>query len=109
MAHALRSTADFLSTLRRLIARPEGLAAARRLTRRQWRPLRQVLRRADAPAILEIIQSQSLARRQQQHRAPQPWGLEQALQALNRDDVHATLFGALRLLQGAQPHKGRLG
>jgi type VI secretion system protein ImpH len=109
MAHAVRSAAHFLSTLRQMIARPEGLAAAKRLTRRQWRPLRQLLRRADAPAILEIIQSQTLARRQQQPQAPQPWGLDQALQALNREDVHATLFGALRLLQGAQPLKARLG
>lgn len=109
MAHALRSAADFLSTLRQALARPEGRAVAQRLSRRQWRPLRQLLRRSDAGTLLSIIQSQTTERRRLQPRPPEPWTLEQALQALNHDDVHATMFGALRLLEGSQAQRARLG
>jgi type VI secretion system protein ImpH len=109
MANTLRSKADFLSTLRRLLARPDGRSAARRLSRHQWRPLRRLLLREDADAILDIILVQARAQQRHQPRSPEPWTLVQAIEALNREDVHAGLFGALRLLQGAQRDRARIG
>lgn len=109
MAHALRSKAEFLSSLRRVLTHPDGRAAALGLTRHQWRPLRSLLQRADAGVILDIIRAQASTRRGLTARRPEPWTLAQAIEALNRDDVHANLFGAMRLLQGAQPERERIG
>ena len=109
MAHPLRPSTDFLKAVRSALAKPGGRELAARLSRSGWRPLRRLLRRADAGVVLAILQSQVRARQDQPFKAPEPWTLDQALQALNREDVHLTLFGAMRLLQGVQPAKARLG
>lgn len=90
------------------LADAEMRAAAASLTRAQWRALRRVLRWPEAPAVLQALRNDQQARRRKRIQPPEPWTLAEALAALAAAH-QATLFGALRLLQAAQPAKHRLG
>ena len=66
----------------------------------------------DAPhgaALLEALKANLGNRRNSVETPPLPWTLETALAHLQVDPHGATLFGAIRLLQGAQPAKASLG
>ena len=66
----------------------------------------------DAPhgaALLDALRVDLTRRREAVEQAPESWTLESALAQLQADPHGASLFGAIRLLQGAQPGKTPLG
>lgn len=73
--------------------------------------LRTVLQRRDVSAFVDalnvVIEARQSASESQP--GPQPWTLADALAALADPVQPTSLFGALRLLQGAQPDKSALG
>ena len=87
MANEIRSPSDVLSNL-----------------------LGSIAATAAGPAVLDALRV-SLLQRQQVGSAPaQPWSVSDALAALNpQEEQVIELFAALRLLEGAQPERARLG
>mgnify|MGYP001183647320 CR=1 FL=1 len=85
-------------------------AVARRLTRRDWRKLRQLILRPEFSLIAEAIQNQH-AERQQFDEQPKPvaWTVEDGVQALSENIDRATLFGSIRLLQASAQESEPLG
>lgn len=85
MAHEVRTSPDFLSALQALADRPEGAS------------------------VLHALKVALEQRAELLSGDPQPWSLQDALEALDPQENTIELFAALRLLQGAQPTKARLG
>ena len=124
MAHTARQTSQRLNgaaalalkaRLRHWLAQPGAARLAKGFARAQWRPLRlllaPLLARGDIAAVLQALTVALQARRSSVAAAPPPvaWTLPEALAALQTSDADIQLFGALRLLQAAQPDKQRLG
>lgn len=68
-----------------------------------------VLARHDASAVRAAFETALAGRRHNASCPPEPWTLDDALQVLVSEEHGVSLFGALRLLQAAQPDKARLG
>ena len=85
MAQPIRPQTDFLTTLRAVVGADHGAA------------------------LLDALGSEMARRRGMESQAPEAWSLETALEALEANPHRASLFGAIRLLQGAQPGKVPLG
>lgn len=85
MAHPVRPPSDFLTALQAVVGAEHGTA------------------------VLNALESEMARRSSMQAQPPQPWSLEAALEALAASPHRASLFGAIRLLQGAQPGKVPLG
>lgn len=85
MAIAFRSPSDVLTELRTVVDGPGG------------------------PAVLDALKVALDHRSDVETRSPAAWTVADAIAALNTSlrDIH--LFAALRLLQAAQPERGRLG
>ncbi len=87
MAHEIRSPSDVLSDMLVAIAASNA-----------------------GPAMLVALRASVMRRLQLVKGLPQPWTLVDALAALDpSDDNVIELFAALRLLEGAQPDRARLG
>ncbi|MBT9489210.1 MAG: type VI secretion system baseplate subunit TssG [Rubrivivax sp.] len=82
---------------------------ARRLTRRDWRRLRQLLARGDLGSIVDSLRHDQIRRASLLPSAPVKWSRTQALVTLQAQRDRATLFGAVRLLQAAAPDAQPLG
>ena len=67
--------------------------------------LRAVVGTEDGSSVLDALTAEMARRRSVQDRAPLPWTLPAALEELAARPHTASLFGAIRLLQGAQPAK----
>ena len=67
--------------------------------------LRDVTNAQYGPALLDALGSGMAARQSLIQHTAVPWTLKDAIQALESAPHGATLFGAIRLLQGAQPTK----
>lgn len=65
---------------------------------------------AAGPAVLEALRASLQLRLQIASKPAQPWTVTEALQALDpQEDSIVELFAALRMLEGAQPERARLG
>ena len=64
---------------------------------------------AQGGSMLDALSVEMARRRSVQNSAPLPWTLPAALEELAARPHTASLFGAIRLLQGAQPAKAALG
>ena len=71
--------------------------------------LRAVAGGADGAALLSALAQAIDARRDVGTGEPEPWDVASALAQLNDHPEFVTLLGSLRLLQGAQPGKARIG
>ena len=71
--------------------------------------LQSVLDAPHGEALLAALSSHFAERQEQVPQPPEPWTLEAALAQLQAAPHSATLFGAVRLLQGAQPQKAAMG
>ena len=71
--------------------------------------LRAVVDAAHGGAVLDALGVEMARRRELPNEPPQPWTLAAALEELAARPHAASLFGAIRLLQGAQPAKAALG
>lgn len=71
--------------------------------------LREMVSSRDGPALVAALQFAIDHRQMRISRPPVPWTVVAALQVLDPDGEDIELFAALRLLQGAQPQKARLG
>ena len=96
MAHEIRTPANVLTALERASA---GLRAT----------LAVVADAPYGPAVLEALDVEMARRRTLPDSPPEAWSLATALAELSARPHGATLFGAIRLLQGAQPDKPNLG
>lgn len=93
-----------------LLTRPDAARAmAGRLTRRDWRRLRRLLKRPDLPRILVSMRFDQAQRLRFGPGRPVPWSIEDSLRALTSQRDRASLFGAIRLLQAAAPGAEPLG
>ena len=87
MANEIRSPSDVLSDMLGAIAASDA-----------------------GPAVLGALRASVMRRMQLVKSLPQPWTVANALAALDpNDDNVIELFAALRLLEGAQPDRARLG
>lgn len=71
--------------------------------------LRALLSRPDASAVVQALNVAMAQRAQHTEQRAQAWTLADALEALDDPERATNLFGALRLLQAAQPDKASLG
>ena len=71
--------------------------------------LRSVAAGRHGEALFAALASELARRRTIPFAAPEPWSLASVLEVLGVDPYRADLFGAIRLLQGAQPDKAPLG
>lgn len=71
--------------------------------------LQAVVDAAHGSAVFDALGSEISRRRSMEAQPPEAWSLETALEVLAAKPHGASLFGAIRLLQGAQPGKALLG
>ena len=71
--------------------------------------LRAVVESRHGDALLGALGVELARRRELKDEPPEPWTLESALEELSAHPHGASLFGAIRLLQGAQPETTELG
>ncbi len=71
--------------------------------------LQAVVEAAHGDAVLDALSVEMARRRELPDAPPQPWTLTEALDELDARPHRVSLFGAIRLLQGAQPDKTALG